>query len=64
MTASVNENCISCGLCASTCPEIFSMQGNMAVARPETIPDTLLESAAEAKADCPVEAIELTETFL
>ena len=25
MTATVNENCISCGLCAGTCPEVFHM---------------------------------------
>ena len=26
MKATVNENCISCGLCAGNCPEVFTMR--------------------------------------
>ena len=55
----VNENCIGCGLCAGTCPEVFSMsdEGN-AVAIETDAPVEYEDSAAEAKDNCPVGAIE------
>ena len=55
----VNENCIGCGLCESVCPEVFSLSDEgVAVAISEDVPEDALESAAEAKSDCPVSAIE------
>lgn len=55
----VNESCIGCGLCASTCPEVFSMNdAGTAVAIEGEVDDANLESAAEACRGCPVAAIE------
>ena len=55
----VNESCIGCGLCASTCPEVFSMNdAGTAVAIEGEVDDANLESAAEACSGCPVAAIE------
>ena len=54
----VNDNCIGCGLCESTCPEVFSIQGDVAVAIEGDVPESALASAAEAKESCPVGAIE------
>lgn len=55
----VNESCIGCGLCASTCPEVFSMNdAGTAVAIEGEVDEANLESAAEACSGCPVEAIE------
>lgn len=55
----VNESCIGCGLCASTCPEVFSMNdAGTAVAIECEVDDANLESAAEACSGCPVAAIE------
>ncbi len=55
----VNDNCIGCGLCVSTCPEVFSMSDeNVSVAMKEDVPEDCLDSAAQAKDGCPVEAIE------
>ena len=55
----VNEGCIGCGLCAGTCPEVFSMSdAGVAVAIETEVPEGTLDSAAEAKDGCPVGAIE------
>lgn len=55
----VNESCIGCGLCAGTCSEVFSMNDECtAVAIGSEVPEDVLDSAAEARASCPVGAIE------
>ena len=55
----VNDGCIGCGLCEGTCPAVFSMtDAGIAKAIESDVPDAVLESAAEAKDGCPVQAIE------
>ena len=54
----VNENCIGCGLCESTCPKVFTLKGDVAVAIEGEVPEGALDTAAEAKANCPAGAIE------
>ena len=55
----VNDSCIGCGLCAGTCPEVFSMNdGGVAVAIETEVPEEVIGSAAEAMEGCPVGAIE------
>lgn len=52
----VNENCIGCGLCAGTCPEVFEMTG-AGVAHAMDV-DTDLDAAVDAMESCPAAAIE------
>ena len=55
----VNDGCIGCGLCASTCPEVFEMgDDGIAAAALGEVPEEVLGSAEEAKEGCPVGAIE------
>ena len=58
MKYKVNDGCIGCGLCESTCPEVFSIQGDVAVAIEGEVPGAAMASTAEAKEGCPVGAIE------
>ena len=53
MNATVNENCIGCGLCAGTCPEVFHM-GDDGLAHGSGIPEGQLEAAQEARDGMPV----------
>ena len=48
MKAIVNEGCIGCGLCASTCPAVFTLEDGVAVAMAGDIPEEELPAAAEA----------------
>lgn len=59
MRYKVNENCVGCGLCTSTCPEVFSMtQEGYARAASGEVDGALEESARQAADACPVSAIE------
>ena len=58
MKYKVNDSCIGCGLCESSCPEVFNIRGDVAVAIEGEVPKSALASAAEAKKSCPVGAIE------
>ena len=49
----VNDSCIGCGLCTSTCPEVFSMGDDN-----KAVPAGAESSAEDAMNGCPVTAIE------
>ena len=52
------EGCISCGLCASTCPEVFLMADDgFAEVCADPIPKSAENTAAEARDNCPVSVI-------
>lgn len=51
--------CTGCGLCASTCPEVFEIgEDNIAHVRGSSSSSCDLNEVA---ADCPVEAIKISE---
>ncbi len=62
MRATVDpEICTGCELCTQTCPEVFEMQGDKAVAKPGDVPDEVTETCRQAAEECPVEAISIVE---
>ena len=59
MNAHVNANCISCGLCVSTCPSVFFITDGGTAAAQRDIPPETEDQVQEAANACPVEAIEV-----
>lgn len=58
MKVTITDDCISCGLCVETCPEVFEMpDGEKARPLVDTVPEELEDKAREAADSCPVEAI-------
>lgn len=58
MKATVNEDCIGCGMCEGTCPDVFSIgDDGVAHAIEEDVPADAEDSAQEAADNCPVSAI-------
>lgn len=58
MKATVDQDlCTGCGLCESTCPEVFELQDDVAVVKVDTVPKDAEDSCKQAAEDCPVEAI-------
>ncbi|BBF42088.1 ferredoxin [Lachnospiraceae bacterium KM106-2] len=59
MKAHVDQDtCISCGLCVSTCPEVYSFDDTeKAVAIEGDVPSDQEASAQDAADGCPVDAI-------
>ena len=50
--------CIGCELCTQLCPEVFQMQGEVAVAKDADCPTCDLDEIAP---QCPVDAISVEE---
>jgi ferredoxin len=62
MKVRVDEDaCVGDGSCVSICPEIFEMEGDVAKAKMEDVPEHLQASCREASDVCPVEAIIIEE---
>ena len=59
MKATVNDSCISCGLCAGTCPEVFNLDSG--VAQGSEFGVDLLTQVQDARDSCPVNAISIEE---
>lgn len=59
MKASIDrDDCISCGLCPDTCPEVFRMADDgKAEVYVDEIPEEFEDSAKDAESMCPVSVI-------
>jgi len=55
------DACTGCGLCTSTCPRVFELEGDKAKVKVDEIPEDAKECAREAERDCPLEAIKISE---
>lgn len=55
------EACVGDGTRTEVCPEVFEMQGDVAVAKTVEVPEELEGSCKEAAESCPVEAILIEE---
>ncbi len=51
------DTCTGCELCVSEVPDVFKMDGDVAVAIDGEVPSDLEQAVREAAEDCPVEAI-------
>jgi len=51
--------CTGCGLCVDVCPEVFEMEGEIAIVIVDEVPEDAEDTAREAVESCPVEAITL-----
>ena len=58
MTVKIDADaCIGCGLCVSTCAEVFKMEDDKAVVIGSSVPKAAEDCARKATDECPVTAI-------
>ncbi len=55
------DSCVGDGSCAEVCPEVFEMQGDLAVVKCDPVPEGVEDLCREAADGCPVEAIIIEE---
>ncbi len=52
------EKCIGCGICVSSCPEVYAFDDNgLAYVSTDTVEDDSRGSAVDALENCPTDAI-------
>ena len=64
MKVTVDEDlCTGCELCVNSCPDIFKIQGDVAVTydNSDPVPKEMEDCAEEASDMCPVDAIPVEE---
>lgn len=53
------ETCIGCGLCESSCPDVFEMVDNIAAPKNHEVMGKQQECVKKMVHECPVNAIEI-----
>jgi len=62
MKVKVNKDtCIGCNLCADNCPDVFKMEGDLAIVIVNMVPSEAEDATRETAQNCPVEAITIEE---
>ncbi|MBN2800855.1 MAG: ferredoxin [Deltaproteobacteria bacterium] len=55
------DECIACGVCTDSCPSVYTMEDDYAVAIEGEVSGEDEECVRQAMSDCPVEAISIDE---
>lgn len=53
--------CIGCTLCTNICPEVFEMDGDLAIVKGDSVPPEAAATCKEAAESCPVTAITIQD---
>ena len=61
MKAKVNDGCISCGACVSTCQEVFRFNDEDVAEAYADVTEETKGAAEEARDSCPVSVIDLMD---
>lgn len=51
------EECIGCGACEGTCPEVFELVDDKSHVKLDPVPEEYREAALSAEDGCPADAI-------
>ena len=55
------DECTGCELCSQTCPEVFDIDGDIAVVKGDAVPGGAEETCRQAVEECPVECIAIED---
>jgi ferredoxin len=61
MKVEVTDDCIACGLCVDTCPEVFEMGDEFAEVLVDEVPEECEEAVRQSAEECPAESILIEE---
>ena len=61
MKVTVTDDCVACGLCVESCPDVFDLADDIAEVKVDVVPAELEEAVREAAQDCPAESIIIEE---
>ena len=55
----ITEDCTGCGLCETTCPDVFELNDDVAIVKEDADLNGNEELVKQAADECPVEAIQV-----